>query len=86
MSERVIAPRNLPARLPFSSTLLVILCLDLWSASGWLCGIIGTVTAVYWALILYVYWNEKRVDIFPDKNQTAKELVDELKAARNARH
>lgn len=53
-SPKVIAHKQLPARLPFTQTTVAYLVLDRTQAPGWLWGIFGTLFAVIWGVTIYL--------------------------------
>jgi hypothetical protein len=65
---KVISVKNLPAKLPLSSTLIAFLFLDRFHAPAWLWGALGSLYLIVWILIIARICNQKSIDILEDQN------------------
>jgi hypothetical protein len=68
-SLKTIRPGNLPTRLPFISTAVILLILDRFQAPAWTWGIICTLLGIYWILACLMIYQEERVDIFEELDE-----------------
>jgi hypothetical protein len=81
---QVIAPKNLPARLPFFHTIYLSVILKLADAPGWAWGAIGTLLFISWAVAISKRIVQTEIDIFEEdpekmeKKAFADRLVDHL--------
>ena len=62
-NEKVISVKNLPARFPVLTTAVSYLYLDKYNAAGWVWGVVGTVLAILWILVVIVKAYEEETDI-----------------------
>lgn len=67
MKKIVISRSNLPVRLPIIQTIVVILALDYWSASGWIWGAVSVFLVLWWLICIACLIQEKQTDILKDK-------------------
>ena len=67
---KVISNKNLPVRLPISTTIVAIMALDYWNANQFLYGGVLTILAIGWIAAIYGICKQKQTDIFDkqDKN------------------
>lgn len=54
----VLSRLQLPTRLPIWSSLVAWLTLDRLQAPGWVCGVVATLFAILWAVLIYSWWTE----------------------------
>ena len=71
MKRKVIAYKNLPAKLPLTQTLLVLLILDKYNAPQWVWGVVITIYSLLWILSIVSIANEKLYDLFDDNQLPA---------------
>jgi hypothetical protein len=66
-SDKVISSKNLPARLPLWTTILMWLVLERLNAPGWVWGVVGTIFVVLWIGAITLMIKQESVDIFEGK-------------------
>jgi hypothetical protein len=60
MSKRFVIPYSqLPARLPFWQSLTAWLMLDRFDCPGWLYGVVGTLFALIWIVLIAQMWAQE---------------------------
>jgi len=64
VKHKVIAGKNLPAKLPIALSVALWLLMDRYHAPGWLWGVVGTVMAIYWILEIVGICTQEPVDMF----------------------
>lgn len=69
--RRVIAHKNMPARVPLWQTVTLVLVLDRFGAPGWLWGVMLALTGMAWALAYVVHRGEEAVDVLAVKDVPA---------------
>jgi len=61
--RKVINRKQLPTKLPLTSTLLAILMMDYYSAPQWVWGVVITLLSVLWVYCLYAIVTDEDVEI-----------------------
>jgi hypothetical protein len=61
---KVVAHKNLPAKLPIVGTMVWWMVLDKLQAPGWLWGVAGTLGVVFWAFSITALYLQDSQDIF----------------------
>lgn len=69
--RRVIAHKNMPARVPLWQTVTLVLVLDRFGAPGWLWGVALALTGMAWVLAYVVHRGEEAVDVLAGKDAPA---------------
>ena len=64
MKKKVVSGKNLPARLPLTTTVTALLAMDHWEVSGVWRGVIGAVLAFVWVASLVEMFTETAVELF----------------------
>lgn len=65
--HKVISYTNLPMQSPLLFSVIVWLVLDHVHASGWVCGVVWTLVALYWILWGFDFWTRDEVDVLGSK-------------------
>lgn len=73
LKKTVINRRNLPAKPPFTPTLVIALALDYWNIPQWACGAIVLLIVLVWIGAIIRICNDTEIDLFPDSKDTEKE-------------
>ncbi len=68
MKQKKIDRKNLPAKLPVTSTIVAIMAMDYWNAAEWIWGAVVIVGLIIWIACLWSVSNENNIDIFKNKN------------------
>lgn len=63
----VIKYKELPGKLPVTSTITIIIALDYWNAPEWSYGVIGVFLCFKWAFCIYQIAVQKQTSIFDKK-------------------
>lgn len=66
-SNRVISPKNLPHKLPFTGTLVCILSLDKLSVPDWVWGAFGVLAVLVWITAITLLVKAEHVDLLKGK-------------------
>ena len=64
--KKVISNKNLKARSPLMSILVLYLCFDKWNAPEWVYGAVGLLFLIYIIIWIMDMFNTKEVDIFEE--------------------
>ena len=85
---KTIKAKNLPSRLPGTTTLLVALAMDVWNAPEWLWGCMACLFTVWWIAAIVVMYKTEAIDIFeddpkPKDNSHASKFREKLEEAMN---
>lgn len=64
----VINRRNLPSRLPVTSTIAWYLFLEHFNTPGWIYGVVFTILGIIWVVSAFFIYLEEPVDIFVKKD------------------
>ena len=64
---KVIHSKNLPTRLPVTSTIAWYLLLDHFTAPGWVYGVVFTLLGIVWGASAFRLGFQSAVDIFEGK-------------------
>jgi hypothetical protein len=67
MTQKTIAYKNTPVRLPIWTTATAWLLLDRCHAPGWAWGAAGVIAVIVWVVSIVTMFHEERVDIFAEK-------------------
>jgi len=70
---RVVAYKNLPARLPVWSTITIWLVFDRLKMPGWVWGAAGCLFIILWIVRFIEFWQQVETDIFDFSDLRAKE-------------
>lgn len=65
MKVKVVHHKNLPTKLPINITLIAWLMLDRLDAPQLAWGIVGTVLAFIWIVLVIAMFVEEKVNLFP---------------------
>jgi hypothetical protein len=64
---KAIKRKNLPAKLPVTSTVIMLIAVDYWQAPEWLKGILYFIYALIWITAIYVmFFSTEYVDVLND--------------------
>lgn len=61
---RVISYKNMPVRLPVGGTCVLYLMLDRFQAPGWVWGVLGTLLAILWGIVVHRLFAQKQIELF----------------------
>lgn len=61
-----ISHKNLPVKIPVTSTAVIYLYLDKYNAPGWLWGVVVTLIVIVLILTISIIYKEDKVDIFKE--------------------
>ena len=59
--------KNIPNKLPLTSTVLYTFLLYYFDVNGIVWGIFGTIYAIYWILVIVIIYNQERIDLFNEE-------------------
>ena len=62
-NSKVVSFKNLPARLPFTQTVLAYLLLDKFHAPGWVIGTVWTLVGIIWIATIYGIIHQDQVEL-----------------------
>lgn len=60
---KVVANKNMPARLPIWQSITIWLALDHWHAPQWLYGALGLLLLVMWIAEIYKLFTQKETEV-----------------------
>jgi uncharacterized membrane protein len=66
---KVLKRNNLPTKLPFLSTALIITLLDYWDAPEWLWGVMCFLLIITWIVCIYEVITQKEIDLLNNKEK-----------------
>ena len=63
-NQKVVAPKNLPARLPVTPTIVAWMAMDYYESPAWLYGCLGTLLIIIWIASLVKLSRQVNTDLF----------------------